>query len=92
MISPARPMTKIAPNPTAVAAKRLPNFVALMGELVESGDASGRTIADVFLRTIQELRLKGSDRSPGAYGPRALVFSLLGNGATRVCPPQKEVR
>ena len=32
MISPARPMTNIAPNPTEVAAKRLLNFVALMGE------------------------------------------------------------
>ena len=32
MNSPARPMMNIAPNPTEVAAKRLLNFVALMGE------------------------------------------------------------
>lgn len=87
-----RGMATIVASQVAVRPDLAGDFVALMGELVESGDASGRTIADVFLRTIQELRLKGSDRSPGAYGPRALVFSLLGNGATRVCPPQKEVR
>jgi hypothetical protein len=68
------------------------DFVATLGEVVDKGDAQGATIADVFFETLQELREKSPDTHSLPYGARALVFSLLGNGATRICAPQKEVR
>jgi hypothetical protein len=30
---------------------------------------------------------KMRDRDGHPYGPRALIFALLGNGSIRVCPP-----
>jgi hypothetical protein len=87
-----RGMATIVASQVAVRPQLAGDFVAQFGEILESGDASGQTIADVFLRTIQELRMKKPQESAVEYGPRALVFSLLGNGATRVCSPQKEVR
>ena len=40
---------------------------------------------------IQSLRKQsdGSDTSPLPYGPRALVYGLLGNGSVRLCVPPK---
>jgi hypothetical protein len=67
------------------------DFLSKLGEVIDSGDTQGLTIADVFFRTLNELRLKQADDRSLPYGPRALVFSLLGNGATRICSPQKEV-
>jgi Flp pilus assembly pilin Flp len=64
------------------------DFLATLGEVVNASDAKGVTIADAFLRTVQSLRLKRSDDTAAAYGPRALGFTLLGNGAVRICPPE----
>jgi hypothetical protein len=68
------------------------DFVASLGAVINGADAQGLTLADVFFKTLQDLRLKQSDDTALPYGPRALVFSLLGNGATRICSPQKEVQ
>jgi hypothetical protein len=66
------------------------DFMATLGDIVSSGDANGLSVADVFFRTVQNLRLKRADDTARPYGARALVFSLLGNGAVRVCAPRKE--
>jgi hypothetical protein len=86
-----RGMATAIVSQVAVRPELAGDFVAQFGEIVEgSNGGKGGTIADMFLRTLQELRTKKADATSSAYGPRVLVFSLLGNGATRICPPQKE--
>jgi hypothetical protein len=74
----------------AVTPQLAGDFMAALGEQIEIGDPrQGATIADIFYRTLQELRQKQASDTALPYGARALVFSLLGNGAIRICSPQK---
>jgi hypothetical protein len=75
---------------TAIRPELAGDFLATLDEvLVKTNDAQPVTLADLFFRTLQELRVKKADDTSDAYGPRVLVFSLLGNGGVRLCSPRK---
>jgi hypothetical protein len=74
----------------AVTPELAGDFMAALGHEIDISDQQqGATIADIFYRTLQDLRQKQASGTTLPYGPRALVFSLLGNGAIRICSPQR---
>lgn len=86
-----RGIAAVVASYVAISPEMAGDFVAALGEVVNGGNAQGLTVADLFFRAMQALRLKRANDTAIAYGPRALVFSLLGNGAVRLCPPRKEL-
>ena len=66
------------------------DFLTALSAVTAEGDATGLSLADVFFRTVQKVRTLKAEPTASAYGPRALVFSLLGNSGLRLCVPTKQ--
>jgi hypothetical protein len=64
-------------------------FGILAAQLTENASNPNHRIADAYFKAIRTLwDTRTEQGAETTWGPRALIYSLVGNGALRLCTPQ----
>jgi hypothetical protein len=72
----------------AVRPQMAGDFIKTFGAAIAKAPA-GLSVSELFQTTIEQLSDARPDDVSEPYGPRVLVFALLGNGGVRICAPRK---
>ena len=77
-------VSSIVATITAVDARMAGSFMALLGDLFNDGAQASYGIGAAVFETVRALAV-APDGHGDMYGPRALIYSVVGNANVRIC-------
>jgi len=84
-----RGVTALIATATDVDALMAADFFSLLDQYLRQQSTNGSSrLADAYFDTVRRLwDTNVGEGNPNKWGPRALIYSLAGNGALRICTP-----